>query len=838
MTELPVRQVIPELQRALALGRNAVLQAPPGAGKTTLVPLALLGAPWLGTGRIVMLEPRRLAARAAARRMASQLGESVGETIGYRVRRDTRVSSRTRIEVVTEGVLTRMLASDPALDGVGVVIFDEFHERSLHADLGLALTRHAQQLVRDDLRIVVMSATLDGEPVARLLGDAAVITSEGRRHPVHVTWVGRRPDQRIEPAMAAAIQRALRETEGDVLAFLPGQGEIARTLELLESAAVPAELHALYGNLTFDQQDRALAPSPNGRRKVVLSTSIAESSLTIEGVRVVVDGGLSRVPRFSPRTGMTRLETVRVSRASAEQRAGRAGRLAPGACYRLWAAGEHAHLLAHATPEILEADLAPLALELANAGVTHVADLPWLDLPPAGALARARALLRELDALDADHRVTAHGRRMASLGTHPRLAHMLVRSNDRGEAALACDLAGLLEERDVLRQDAGAHDADLRPRVELVRHARRRERVAQDVAGMRVNHDALARAAEGALAWRRELAVPRAVDWTDDDALGRIVALAYPDRVAQRRPGDASRFLMRSGAGATFRDSPALAREPWIVAVETDGRSPESAVYTAAAISLDDVLADFAGHVAARDDVRWDEGEGVVRATRRETLGAIVLRERTIARPDDALVLQAWRDALGSRGLGILDWSDAAVALRARLACVHVHMPDWPDVSDAALVQSAEAWLLPHLTTVRTRQQRAELDVGGLLLSRLDWAQRARLDVLAPTHFTAPTGSRLPIDYGDAHAPVVRVRLQEMFGVRDTPRVLDGRVPVTLHLLSPAHRPLQVTQDLAGFWRTSYFDVRKDMRGRYPRHPWPDDPLAAEPTRRVKPRGT
>ena len=834
---LPISGVLPALRDALARGSSAVLVAPPGAGKTTMLPLALRDAPWLGAQRIVMLEPRRLATRNAAHRMAALLGERVGETVGYRMRRDTQVSARTRIEVVTEGVLTRMIASDPTLEGVGCLIFDEFHERSLHADVGLALALHTQRLVRDELRLLVMSATLAAEPVARLLGNAPVITSEGRTWPVDVRYAAPRDGQRLEGSVAALIQRALRETpEGDVLAFLPGQAEIARVQQRLADDQVAAELHPLWGSLSFADQDRALQPSPAGRRKVILATSIAESSLTIDGVRIVVDSGVARVPRFSPRTGMTRLETVRVSRASADQRAGRAGRQAPGVAWRLWDEGEQAGLLAAGAPEIAEADLAPLALELAVAGV-DVTDLAWLTPPPSATLARARVLLQQLEALDGDGRVTPHGHEMSALGTHPRIAHMLLRAGVPDAAALACDLAALLEERDILQGDGPAQNADLRVRVELVREARRGDRMPDHAGEMRVRRDTVRAVVEAARTWRKQLNLRRDIDWTDDSSVGRLVALAFPDRVAQRR-GETARFLLRSGGGVVFRDSPALAREPWLVVAETDGRVPEAGVYLAAPLTLDDVRADFTSQITIEEEVAWDASAQAVRGTRRETLGALVLRETMESRPDPALVLAAVRAQLIATSLGALTWSPGAEAVRQRLACVHHHLPEWPDVSDAALLADVETWLLPHLDGVRSATQLAQLDLGGLLLNRLDWSQRSRLEALAPTHYEAPTGSRLPIDYADPAAPVLRVRMQEMFGLSDGPRVLDGRVPVVLHLLSPAHRPLQVTRDLAGFWRSSYRDVQKEMKGRYPRHYWPDNPLEAEPTRRAKPRGS
>ncbi|MBK6842649.1 MAG: ATP-dependent helicase HrpB [Gemmatimonadetes bacterium] len=856
---LPILEAIPALQGALERHSCAVLQAPPGAGKTTAVPLALRGAAWLQGAKILMLEPRRLAARAAAHRMAQLLGEPLAHSVGYRVRRDTRVGAKTQIEVVTEGVLTRMLNSDPTLEGVGLVIFDEFHERSLHADLGLALVRHSQQLVRDDLRILVMSATLDGEPIARLLGGAPIVTSAGRMFPVEARWLPRRSDQRVEGAMVAAVRLAVRETEGDILAFLPGQGEIHRVADALAESPLGSgvTVHALYGNLPFEQQDRAIAPSPPGHRKVVLATSIAESSLTIEGVRCVVDSGLSRVARFSPAVGMTRLETVRVSRASAEQRAGRAGRLAPGVVYRLWAMEEHAGLVPYTAPEIADADLAPLALELAAAGVRDVGELAWLDAPPPASLARARELLQWLGALDATGEITAHGARMAQLSAHPRVAHMLLSSREGGSGdgrretgdgsaslRLACDLAALVGERDILRADGPQHDADLRTRLELLRALRRRERLPSDVHGMRVIRDAAMRALDEANAWRRELGVDVRRDGGSgaagaedslDDA-GRVLALAYPDRVAQRRDAGAGRYLLRNGTGAMLRDSPALAQAEYVVVAESDGRRPESAIYLAAPLTLDDVRRDFGDDIIIDDQVAWDDDAKVVRAVRVERLGAITLREVALRDPSPPLLARALLDAVRRSSLQLLPWGDGARRLRERLAFVHAHDATWPDVGDAALLASLDDWLAPHLEGMRRASDLAALDLSSLLLGRLSWQQRSALDTLAPSHLEVPTGSRIAVDYSDTASPVLAVRLQEMFGCRETPRVLGGRIPVTLHLLSPAHRPLQVTRDLAGFWRSSYKDVQKEMKGRYPRHPWPDDPMAAEPTRRAKPR--
>lgn len=790
-----------------------------------------------------MLEPRRLAARAAAHRMAHLLGERVGETVGYRVRRETRGSARTRIEVVTEGVLTRMLNSDPTLNGVAVVIFDEFHERSIHADLGLALTLHSQRLVRDDLRILVMSATLDGAPVARLLGNAPIVTSSGRAFPVEQRWLPRRGDERLEVAVARAVRSALAESDGDILVFLPGQGEIHRTAALLgdDSLGANVDVFPLFGNLSFDEQDRAIAPSVALRRKIVLATSIAETSLTIEGVRCVIDSGLSRVPRWTPGVGMTRLETVRVSRASADQRTGRAGRTAPGVAYRLWAMEEDASLLPFTPPEIASADLAPLALELAAAGIDDATTLAWLDPPAPAALSQARELLRELEALGTE-RIAPHGEAMARLAAHPRVAHMLLRAESPGDRALACDIAALLADRDPLRSDAPlgpgapmAHDADIRVRLDLLHALRRRERIPDRASGMKVSRDALGRALDEAIAWRRELRVPNDTQSSDD--VGRLLALAFPDRVGQRRATGDARFLLRNGNGARLHDSPALAQAPWIVVAESDGRRPESRVFLAAELSLDDVERDFGDQIATVDRVSYDATTESVRAVRSETLGAITIRERPLRDPAPELVQLALLEAVRETKLQMLNWSEGARRTRERLTFVATHDAAWPSVDDATLLASLDEWLLPHLAGKRTASEIRALDVNALLLDRLTWQQRSQLDAIAPTHYEAPTGNNIRVDYGDPSAPVVAVRLQEMFGCTETPRVMQGRVPITLHLLSPAHRPVQVTRDLAGFWRTSYFDVKKEMKGRYPKHVWPDDPLAATPTHRAKPKG-
>ncbi len=831
---LPIEPILPSIRARLAGNRALVLQAPPGAGKTTRVPLALLGADWLGDKSIVMLEPRRLATRAAAYRLAEQLGERPGDTIGYRMRGDTRVGARTRIEVVTEGILTRRLQRDPTLDDVGLLIFDEFHERSLDADLGLALALRTQSLVRDDLRILVMSATLDGAGVARLLGDAPIVTSEGRAFPVETRYVAPRADARLEATVVGTITDALRRETGDLLVFLPGAGEIRRVESLLAERDLGGAIIApLYGMLSQEDQDRAIRPDASGRRKIVLATSIAETSLTIEGIRVVIDSGLSRRPRFSPPTGMTRLETVRVSIASADQRRGRAGRLGPGVCYRLWPEHETHHLLADTPPEITSADLAPLALDLAAAGVGDPLELAWLDPPAPAAFAQARELLGELAALDARGEITAHGREMSSLPVHPRLSHMLLHARRAGTATLGAQLAALLSERDIFRAAGGPIDADVAFRLDVLG----RDNAAALPAGAELDRGAVHRVrAEADRLARRPDRSDRHPERSDRHDTGVLLALAYPDRVAQRRAGDAARFVLRNGRGAELVGAQTLATSPYIVAAELDDRRPESRIFLAAPITIEAIRETFADQIVAEDTVEFDDSTGTVASRRRERLGAIVLRDVAGAKPHPDQVRRAFVDAIRRRGLASLRWPEAARRVRERMAFVAHYDASWPDVSDAALDASLDEWLGPLLADARRLSDVERLDLAEALRGLLDWKQRRDLDELAPTHLEVPTGSRIPIDYADAAAPVLAVRVQEVFGLTESPRVMGGRVAVTMHLLSPAHRPVQVTRDLAGFWRTSYFDVRKDLRGRYPKHEWPEDPLTATPTRRAKPR--
>ncbi len=840
MISLPIDNVLPALRQALGQRHEVVLEAPPGAGKTTRVPLALLDEPWLAGQRILMLEPRRLAARAAAERLASELGESVGETVGYRIRLDSKVGPRTRIEVVTEGILTRRLQEDPALDGVGLLIFDEFHERSLDADLALALSLNGRDLLRDEppLKIMLMSATLEGERLSALLGDAPVVSSEGRMYPVDVRW-GRpfQPGEFIEPRVVDTVHQALADEPGSLLVFLPGQAEIRRVHESLQASLGGRQdilLCPLHGELELSAQRAAIdAPAP-GVRKVVLATNIAETSLTIDGVRVVIDAGLARVPRFDPGSGMTRLDTQRISRASATQRAGRAGRLEPGVCYRLWSEAQHDQLAAYASAEILQADLAGLALQLTRWGVTP-GQLSWLDQPPAAAYAQAQDLLLRLGALKPGQllSLTAHGQAMAELPAHPRIAHLLLRGQALGLAEMACDVAALLGERDILR-GAGA---DLHSRLTLLSGETRASRGGQ---GGVQRARQLARQYRGYLRGKASSAVP---DPEHPRWLGALLALAYPDRVAQQRRAGGAEYRLANGRAALFGEVDALMKAPWLVVADLGSRQGqrEERIYLAAEFDpalFDGVLAE---QVECLDVLDWDEREGVLRAERQRKVGELILAREPLTGLDDDARARALLDLVRRKGLELLPWTpelrqwQARVALLRQLDLATGGDSEWPDLSDAALLAGLEQWLQPYLGKVTRLSHFAQLDLSSIVRNLLPWPLPQRLDEWAPMHLSVPSGSSIRLDYSE-HPPILAVRLQELFGLAETPRIAQGRLQVKLHLLSPARRPVQVTQDLANFWRSTYSEVKKDLKGRYPKHYWPDDPLVAEATARAKPR--
>lgn len=849
---LPIDEALPDLLAALAAAPGAaVLQAPPGAGKTTRVPLALLDQPWRNGGKIIVLEPRRLAARAAARRMAQMLGQEVGGTVGYRVRLDTRVSRDTVIEVVTDGLFLRRLQEDPELTGVAAVLFDEVHERGVDSDLALALTLEARGALRDDLRLVAMSATLDAAPFARLMERATgaavpLVSSAGRAYPVETRHLDALPPGgRIDGPVAEAVRLALRGEPGSVLVFLPGVGEIRRVEKLLQDGGLPADvmLAPLYGDLTAEAQDRAIAPPPAGMRKVVLATPIAETSLTIEGVRVVVDCGQARAPRFDPVSGMSRLLTIKISQASSEQRRGRAGRLSPGVCYRLWPEPAQRGMAPFTTPEIRDADLAPLALELAAWGAGDGAALPWLDPPPAAGMGQARALLTGLGALNHQGDITAHGRAMAGLGVHPRLAHMMLRGRDLGMGGLACLLAALLSERDVVRAERGFRDADLRLRVDLLLELAGggRPRTGR---GLTLDRGGAQAVLQHAKAWRRQLGLSAdsgAAPPPDVTAIGRLTALAYPDRIARRRPGNpppgtAALYRMTGGKGAMFGEYEPLAGDDWLAVADLDGAARDARIYLAAPLTLGDVEELFAADIRSDVVVTWDARAETVRAERRRVLFNLTLSEEKLPNPPAEAVAAAMLDGVRTMGIACLPWRDGALALRERVNYLRrVEGTDWPDFSDDGLMAAAGDWLAPHLAGMTRRAHLERLNLTDALRALLPWPLPQRLDAEAPTHVTVPSGSHIPIDYS-GEEPVLAVRLQEMFGLAETPRVAGGKVPLLLHLLSPARRPVQVTRDLASFWANAYKQVKADLKGQYPKHYWPDDPMQAEPTARAKPR--
>ena len=816
-TGLPIDAALPALRTALANRNAAVLVAPPGAGKTTRVPLVLLEESWAKNKKILVLEPRRLAARAAATRMAVTLGEQVGDAVGLRVRFGSRVTKRTRIEVVTEGVFTRFVIDDPSLEGVAAVLFDEFHERSLDADLGLALARDSQQALRPDLKLLVMSATLYSARVAALLGDAPAIESEGRAFPVETRYLGRDPRAPIERQVTEALERALRTEAGSLLVFLPGAGEIRRTESLLKERIndTAVDIVALYGALDAREQDRAISPAPPGRRKVVLATSIAETSLTIEGVRVVIDSGLSRVPRYEPDVGITRLETVRVSRAAADQRRGRAGRVEPGVCYRLWDEPQTASLEAYTRPEILSADLSSFMLDLTQWGVSDPGKLAFLDPPPRAALAEAKTLLAELGAIDSDGRITEEGRKLRALPLPPRLARMVVDAAAEGAGELAAGIAAVVTERGL-----GGDDVDLRHRLDNFR--RDRSKRADDARAM-------------VRRWA-ETAGGKAA--ASEHSPGSLLALAYPDRIAKNRGAGGGSFLLANGRGGNVDPASPLAREPYLAVAELTGAAAASRIVLAAAITLGEIEAQFAGQIEEDEAITFEAASASLRSRRIRKLRALMLSERTLPVAPGAAAAKLLAEGAAGLGMAKLPWSKAQLQFRDRVNFLRrAEGDEWPDLSDRALARTATDWLAPFLDGKTALSQVVADDLAAALDVLVPWNLRQRLNAEAPTHFMAPSGSNVPIDYEGEEGPKLAIRVQELFGLAVHPVIARGHVPLLIELLSPAHRPVQVTRDLPGFWRGSYKDVRSDLRGRYPKHPWPDDPLTAPATRRAKPRG-
>ncbi len=838
---LPIEDVLPEITEAVCRKPVTILTAPPGSGKTTVVPLELLKEEWLHQQKILMLEPRRLAARLAAHYMAGKVHENVGQSVGYQVRFDKKIGKDTRLEVLTEGILTRRLQQDPELTGVRLVIFDEFHERSLESDLALALCLDVVHGLREDLRILIMSATLDSDTLSKMLGGAPVVTGKGFSHPVEMHNLSTAPSgcdfhrpEHIVSIMDFGIRRALNEQEGDILAFLPGSGEIRRTKERLADLASDEDLalYPLYGDLSPQDQELALMPDKAGRRRIILATNVAETSLTIEGISIVVDSGWRKVARFDPNSGLTRLVTSRISKASATQRSGRAGRLGPGYGYRLWNKGVEHSMMEHDRPEIMEADLSQLLLELTNWGINDPTQLQWLDLPPAGSIASASDLLRELQAIDTSGAITAMGKEMVALPAHPRLAHMLVMGKSMGFGNMACDITAILSERDLIR------DRDASVDIEERLHALNafRKSGAKAAMAMGAAKGSCRRVEQTAKQLRKRLNIKKSD--ADGSSSGGLIALAFPDRVAQLRPGSKNRYKLNSGRGAALKPHDPLAGSPFLAIAAMDAARAEGPIYLAARIGKEEIFEEFDKQLEHKESVEWNAKTGAVTAKRQTILGELILKEKPIKNPEPQLLQDAMLQGIREAGIEILPWTKKARSLQARLICINEWQPkgEWPDVSDTALTENLADWLPPFLSGNTGKGQLAKLDMQQIILSMLDWSKQQRLDKEAPTHLTVPSGSRIPLRYTPGEAPILAVRLQEMFGLADTPTIAGGKVKVMLHLLSPAQRPLQVTQDLKGFWDGSYHEVKKEMKGRYPKHHWPDDPWQCKPTRRAKTR--
>ncbi len=837
---LPITRHIPELKKVLLSQTRVVLSAPPGAGKTTVVPISLLNEPWIAGKKIIILEPRRLAARAAAHRMSFLLNEPVGKTVGYRMRMDRRVGKETRIEVVTEGILTRLIQSDPSLSGIGLVIFDEFHERSIHADTGLAFCLDIQEGLREDLRLVVMSATLNTETVSRLLKDAPVLQSRGRQFPVKTCYSGNHGPRRSISAVTNAISKALAEEAGSILVFLPGAGEIRQVRDRLAGRIDEPSVRIcpLYGGISDKEQRLAIEPVPAGMRKVVLATAIAETSLTIEGIRIVIDSGLMRVPRFDIGSGMSRLDTIPVTRETATQRRGRAGRLENGICYRLWSEAFHRTLIPHGSPEMLHADLTPLALELANWGVFDANQLSWLDPPPPIALNQARELLVQLGALDKKGHITAHGRHLANLGIHPRLAHMLLQGKYLGLGALACEIAALLGERDIMHSPPGQRASDIRLRVDILhtfQQSGRRAPLNQAMSALKVNAGVCRRVLKTAAHLKNSLDCGPGD--RQADACGLLLAFAYPDRIACRRSGDAHRFQLSNGRGAFLSSGDPLATSEFMVAAALDGEKQDARIFLGAPVAFEDLMKHFDDKMSKQDKIFWQRRESAVKTVQQIGLGKAVFKTRPLENPDSMRIAEEMCRGIRQLGIDTLPWTKALRTWQVRLLLIRKVGGDanaWPDVSDERLSENLEDWLMPYLSDITRREQLRRIDLKNALFSMLTWQQQKNLDDIMPTHMKVPSGSRIPIDYLAGEVPVLAVRLQEMFGAVETPCIAGGKLPLLVHLLSPAGRPVQVTRDLKNFWEHTYYDVKKDLLGRYPKHHWPADPLNARPTNRVK----
>jgi ATP-dependent helicase HrpB len=824
----PIQEIISEVKQKLATHPVIIVQAPPGAGKSTILPLELLNEKWLGNKKIIMLEPRRLAARSVAERMAQLLNEITGETVGYKVRFENKTSASTQIHIVTEGILTRMLQHDNALEDVGLVIFDEFHERSLNADLALALCLQVQQLLRDDLKILIMSATINGEKLSSLLNNAPIITSAGRQYPVKVMYEGVDDKTPLHSTMAKAIRKALSEQKGDILAFLPGAGEIQRTMEQLEDISA-INVYPLYGELNSQKQQQAILPDSSGKRKVVLATSIAETSLTIEGITTVIDSGLARVPRFDARSGFTKLETLKITKDAADQRAGRAGRLGPGVCYRLWSEGTHIHLLAHRKPEIMEADLAPLVLELGQWGIKNINELLWLNAPPEGNVLQAKELLHELGALQ-NNKITASGKALLQLPTHPRIAHLLYEAkkwqsvnSSINFTALAADVAALLEERDPLKKEEGK---DLSLRVELLRKWRSGERV-------NAERQALERIERLSFSWRKLLKIN--VDNTTPDmyAIGKLIAAAYPERIAKRIDKTGLRYRLSNGRIVKIQEHDILLQYEYLAIAQLDAGSNEGKVFMASPLNPSDLM-DLA---IEKENIYWDKERGIIVANSEKSVGGIVLQSKPISKIADDIRIHIICNAIKNEGLKMLGWDEEQQHLQNRILSLGVWRPNenWPNINDTMLINTINQWLPPYLININKRSELLQLNLNQIIISMLSWEQSQQLNILAPESIKVPSGSMIRIHYfADGHKPEMQVRLQELFGLTETPSVNEGKNKILLHLLSPGYKPVQVTQDLTSFWSKTYFEVRKDLLSRYPKHSWPENPLTAEAVRGVK----